>query len=65
MLTVPVSIGHTRMRSGSAYAAMQESWQCGLLISKDIWTEVIEKGKFCLSIISDIGASPFSLCKVT
>lgn len=44
---------------------MQESWQCGLLISKDIWTEVIEKGKFCLSIISDIGASPFSLCKVT
>lgn len=54
MLSVPVSIGHTGMRSGSAYVAMQVSWQCGLLISKDIWTEGIEKGKFCLSLISDI-----------
>lgn len=44
MLTVPVSIGHTGMRSESVYGAMQVTWKCGLLISKEIWTEGIEKG---------------------
>lgn len=43
---------------------MQVSWQCGLLISKEIWIEGTEKGKFCLSLINDIGAPTFSLCNV-
>lgn len=45
VFAVPVSIGHTGMRSGSAYGKMQVSWKCGLLISKEIWTEGIGKGK--------------------
>lgn len=64
-LTVPVSIGHTGMRSGSVYSTMQVSWQWGLLISKELCTEGIEKGKFFLSLSNDIGAPPFSLCSVT
>lgn len=45
VLAVAVSIRHAGMRSGSVYSAMQVSWKCGLLISKEIWTEDIEKGK--------------------